>query len=66
MVEPPVSIGVPICRGAAFLAAAIDSVLRQSHRTFEPWVIDDNSIDDNSPDSTEEMVSKYTDLRAIA
>ena len=66
MVEPLVSIDVPTCCSAAFLAAAIDSVLRQSHRTFEARVINDNLIDENSSDSIEEVMAKYTGPRAIA
>lgn len=43
-------------RGAAFLAATIDSVLHQSHPHFAVWILDENSLDD-----TQAVVSRYTD-----
>lgn len=58
MSSPLVSICIPTYRGAAFLAATIDSVLNQSYPHFELWI-----LDDNSPDDTQSIVSGYTDSR---
>jgi len=57
---PPalVSVCIPTYRGSAFLAAAIDSVLSQSYPHHEIWV-----LDDNSPDDTQAIVSRYSDPR---
>jgi glycosyltransferase involved in cell wall biosynthesis len=53
-----VSVCIPTYRGSAFLAAAIDSVLSQSYPHHEIWV-----LDDNSPDDTQAIVSRYSDPR---
>ena len=58
MSSPLVSVCIPTYRGAAFLAATIDSVLAQSYRNFELWI-----LDDNSPDDTQAIVSRYSDPR---
>lgn len=58
MANPLVSVCIPTYRGAAFLAAAIDSVLNQSYQEFEIWI-----LDDNSPDDTQALVSRYSDPR---
>lgn len=58
MQNPLVSVCIPTYRGAAFLAAAIDSVLSQSYPHFEVWI-----LDDNSPDDTQAVVSRYSDPR---
>jgi glycosyltransferase involved in cell wall biosynthesis len=58
MSNPLVSVCIPTYRGAAFLGAAINSVLRQSYPHFEIWV-----LDDNSPDDTAALVSRYADPR---
>lgn len=58
MSSPLVSVCIPTYRGAAFLAATIDSVLEQSYRNFELWI-----LDDNSPDDTQAIVSRYPDPR---
>ena len=55
---PLVSVCIPTYRGAAFLKAAIDSVLNQTYPHFELWI-----IDDNSPDDTQEVVAKFADAR---
>lgn len=55
---PTVSVCIPCYRGAAHLAAAIDSVLAQTFADFELIV-----IDDNSPDNTVELMQQYTDPR---
>lgn len=53
-----VSVCIPTYQGAAFLGAAIDSVLQQGLQDFELIVIDDCSTD-----GTEELVRRYTDTR---
>lgn len=58
MPHPLVSVCIPTYRGAAFLAATIDSVLQQSYPHFEVWI-----LDDNSPDDTRAVVSRYADPR---
>lgn len=44
-VTPLVSVLLPVHDGEAYLAAAIDSILRQTYRHFELIVIDDGSSD---------------------
>ena len=58
MANPLVSVCIPTYNGAAFLSAAIDSVLHQTYPHFEIWV-----LDDNSPDDTQAVVSRYSDRR---
>ena len=58
MTNPLVSVCIPTYKGAAFLAAAIDSVLHQTYPNFEIWV-----LDDNSPDNTRAVVENYSDSR---
>ena len=58
MSKPRVSICIPTYRGAAYLAATLDSVLAQSYSNFELWI-----LDDNSPDDTQTIVARYTDPR---
>ena len=58
MSPPLVSICIPTYRGAAYVGAAIDSVLNQSYQQFEIWI-----LDDNSPDDTWAVVARYTDPR---
>ena len=58
MARPLVSICIPTYNGAAFLAAAIDSVLNQTYGDFELWVVDDKSTDD-----TQAVVARYADPR---
>jgi glycosyltransferase involved in cell wall biosynthesis len=55
---PLVSVCMPAYRGAAHLAAAIDSVLAQSFADFELVI-----VDDNSPDDTAAIVAGYRDAR---
>lgn len=55
---PLVSVGIPTYRGERFIAAAIESVLRQSLGDFELIVIDDGSLD-----ATEAIVRGYADPR---
>jgi glycosyltransferase involved in cell wall biosynthesis len=56
--RPLVSVCIPAFLGAAHLAAAIDSVLDQSLTDFELII-----IDDNSPDTTPQVVAAYDDPR---
>lgn len=58
MANPLVSVCIPTYQGAAFLSATIDSVLNQSYPHYEIWI-----LDDNSPDDTQAIVSRYTDPR---
>jgi glycosyltransferase involved in cell wall biosynthesis len=55
---PAVSVCIPCYRGAAHLAAAINSVLAQTLTDFELIV-----VDDNSPDNTVELMRQFTDPR---
>ena len=57
--DPPVvSVCIPTYRGAAHVAAAIDSVLIQTFTDFELLI-----VDDDSPDETAMVVSRYRDGR---
>ncbi len=58
MNQPLVSICIPTYRGAAFLPATIESVLRQSYTNLEIWI-----IDDTSPDETAAAVRAFDDER---
>lgn len=58
MSNPLVSVCIPTYRGSAFLVPAIESVLNQTYQHFEILI-----LDDNSPDDTQEIVSRYTDPR---
>ncbi|PIY28481.1 MAG: glycosyl hydrolase [Comamonadaceae bacterium CG_4_10_14_3_um_filter_60_42] len=60
MPKPLVSVCIPTYRGAAFLAATIDSVLKQTYPDFELWI-----LDDNSPDTTQALVAGYADPRIM-
>lgn len=55
---PYVSVCIPTYRGAAHLAATIESVLSQSLVDFELLI-----IDDNSPDETAQVVDRFNDER---
>jgi len=55
-----VSVCIPTYRGEATIAAAIESVLAQSHADFELIV-----IDDGSPDATRAIVERFNDPRLI-
>jgi glycosyltransferase involved in cell wall biosynthesis len=55
---PVVSVCIPAFRGAPHIAAAIESVLQQSHADFELVIIDDNSSDE-----TVAIVQRYRDPR---
>jgi glycosyltransferase involved in cell wall biosynthesis len=55
---PLVSVCIPTYRGAAHLAATIESVLLQNFSDYELLI-----IDDNSPDETDGIVASYRDPR---
>jgi glycosyltransferase involved in cell wall biosynthesis len=52
--SPLISCVVPVYNGARFIAAALDSILDQTHRPIEVIVADDGSTDD-----TAEVVARY-------
>ncbi|MBN2644201.1 MAG: glycosyltransferase [Desulfuromonadaceae bacterium] len=56
--EPDVSVLLPVFNGERYLSAAIDSVLRQSHRNLELILVDDASTD-----GTAEIIRCQTDAR---
>lgn len=58
--QPLVSVIMPTYNHGKFIAAAIDSVLNQTHRNLELIIIDNYSEDD-----TEEIVASYKDDRII-
>jgi glycosyltransferase involved in cell wall biosynthesis len=58
LAAPVVSVCIPAFRGAPHIAAAIESVLKQSHADFELVI-----IDDNSSDQTVAIAQRYRDPR---
>jgi glycosyltransferase involved in cell wall biosynthesis len=56
--SPTISICIPTYSGADYLGAAIESVLNQGFTDYELII-----IDDNSPDQTAEIISRYQDHR---
>jgi glycosyltransferase involved in cell wall biosynthesis len=43
--SPQITVLMPVYNGERFLAAAIESILRQSFRDYELLVVDDGSTD---------------------
>ncbi|MCB0124117.1 MAG: glycosyltransferase family 2 protein [Caldilineaceae bacterium] len=58
--QPKVSVVIPAYKQAAYLGAAIESVLNQSYHNFELIV-----VSDASPDQTDDVVARYPDPRLI-
>lgn len=58
MIKPKVSVVIPAYNQARFLAGAIQSVLDQTFTDLEIIV-----VDDDSPDETSQVVSKFADPR---
>lgn len=58
--SPLVSVVIPCYNHAHFLVEAIDSVMKQTYRSFEIIIVDDGSTDDTS-----KIASGYTDPRLI-
>jgi glycosyltransferase involved in cell wall biosynthesis len=56
--RPPVSVLMPARNAAAFVPAAIDSILEQTFADFELLIADDGSID-----GTTEEIRRFTDPR---
>lgn len=56
--NPLVSVIIPAYNGSDSIAAAIQSVLAQTHANFELIV-----VDDKSPDTTGEVVQQFSDTR---
>jgi glycosyltransferase involved in cell wall biosynthesis len=55
-----ISVIVPVFNGEAFLPAALESVLAQTHRSLEVIV-----VDDGSDDSSAEVVSAFPGVRCL-
>ena len=58
MQQPLVSIILPVYNTAAFIAATIESVLKQTYQHFELLVLDDGSTD-----GVASIIKRYTDTR---
>lgn len=55
-----VSVVIPVYNGEKYIACAIESVLRQTHRNLEVIV-----VDDGSKDLTVEIIKSYNDPRVV-
>src|SRR5919198_3077073 len=53
-----ISVCIPTCNGAEFVAKAVESVLAQTFTDFELLIVDDNSAD-----TTVDIVRSFTDPR---
>lgn len=60
MIQPHISVIMPVYNGEKYLKEAIDSILNQTFTNFEFIIINDGSID-----RTEEIILSYTDSRII-
>ena len=59
MMQPPlISINMPVYNGAAFIKAAIDSIVQQTYSHWELIVVNDASTDD-----TVQIVNAFKDDR---
>lgn len=60
MIEPLISVILPVYNGERFLRETIESVLNQTYKNFE-FII----INDGSTDSSKEITSSYEDNRIV-
>ena len=60
MESPPLSVVMAVFNGANYIAASVESILKQTFRDFEFIVIDDGSTD-----RTAEVIKAYNDPRII-
>ena len=60
ILDPVISVLMPVYNGERFLKEAIESILRQTFTNFE-FII----INDGSTDSTEDIISGFTDNRIV-
>jgi len=56
--RPKVTICVPVYNGEQYLKAALDSILKQTYRDFELYILDNASTD-----KTPQIIRKYRDPR---
>jgi glycosyltransferase involved in cell wall biosynthesis len=62
--DAPVSICIPVYNGAAFLRECLDSVLAQTHPSFEVLVVDDRSTDE-SPAIIDAYRQRHASIRHV-
>jgi Glycosyl transferase family 2 len=65
MIQPRVSVVLPVRDGADFIAAAIDSILAQTLRAFELLVVDDGSRD-ATPTLLADLAGRDERLRVLS
>ncbi len=61
---PPVSVITPVYNGERYVAEAIESVLRQTHRDFEYIIVNDGSTD-RTPEILEQYAARDGRVRVI-
>ena len=64
MEEPKVSIIIPIYNLEAYMSNSIDSVLNQSHKNIEIYLIDDGSTDGSS-ELCDTYAERYSNIKVI-
>lgn len=62
--KPLVSVVLPTYNGGAYIAKAVESVMRQTYRNFELLVVDDGSSDE-TPEILKELGRRYAKLAII-